>query len=64
MVASVNTIGAETNTFPITIALYKGFTLRAHLFALVIDAFARHMQDEVPWCISFADDILSSYVTH
>lgn len=64
MVASVNTIGGETNTFPITIALYQGFTLRAHLFALVIDGLARHIQDEVPWCISFADDIVLSYGTH
>lgn len=28
------------------------------LFALVIDEFIRHIQDEVSWCMSFVEDIV------
>ena len=38
--------------------LHQGSTLNPYLFALVMDELTRHMQDEVPWCMLFADDIV------
>ena len=48
----------ETNDFSITIGLHQEFALSPYLFALVMDELTRHMQDEVPWCMPFADDIV------
>ena len=47
-----------TNDFSITIGLYQGSALSLYLFALVMDELTRHMQDEVPLCMFFADDIV------
>ena len=54
----VRTVVGETNDFSITVGLHKGSALSSYLFALVMDELTRHMQDEVPWCMLFADDIL------
>ena len=55
---TVRTVVWETNDFPITIGLHQGSTLNPYLFALIIDELTRHMQDMVPWCMLFADDIV------
>ncbi|KAM2067303.1 hypothetical protein ACFX1T_043652 [Malus domestica] len=33
-------------------------TLRPYLFALVMDELTRHIQDDIPWCMLFANDIV------
>ena len=48
----------KTNDFHITIGLHQGSALNPYLFALVMDELTRHIQDEVPWCMLFADDIV------
>ena len=58
VVTSIKTTGGETNEFPITIGLHQGSALSPYLFALVMDEITRHIQDEVPWCTLFADDIV------
>ena len=34
------------------------FALNPYLFALVMDELTRHIQDEVPQCMPFTDDIV------
>lgn len=52
------TVGEENNMFPITIGLHQESALNLYLFALVLDNRTRHIKDEVPWCMLFADDII------
>lgn len=51
-------IGGGTNTFQITIDLNQGFTLSSHLFALFIDYLTGHFQNEIPWCMLFANSTI------
>ena len=44
--------------FFITIGLHQGFALSPFLFVIVMDELTRAIQDEIPWCMLFADDIV------
>ena len=55
---TIKTICGVTNEFPVTIGLYQGSSLSLYLFTLVIDELTKNIQDEVPWCMLFADDIV------
>ena len=57
-VTSVRTTCRETSEFPVTICLYQGLALSPHLFALIMDELTAHIQEEVPWCMLFADEIV------
>ncbi|MES6826658.1 reverse transcriptase domain-containing protein, partial [Cutibacterium acnes] len=57
-IASVRTMRGETSEFAITVGLHQGSTLSPYLFALVMDVLTRHIQEEVPWCMLFADDVV------
>ena len=54
---TVSIVVGETNNFSITVDLHQGSALSPYIFVLVKDELTRHMQDEVPWCMLFADDI-------
>ncbi|KAL0906290.1 hypothetical protein M5K25_024773 [Dendrobium thyrsiflorum] len=54
----VQTQGGLTKYFPISVGLHQGSALSPYLFALVMDVLTRHLQEVVPWCMLFADDIL------
>ena len=58
VVTSVRTIGGETKEFPVTVGLHQGSALSPYLFALVMDELTSHLQDNVPWCMLFADDVV------
>lgn len=40
------------------VGLHKGFTLSSYLFALIMDDLTSRIQDDVPWCMLFIDDIV------
>ena len=54
----MRTTYGETGKFPVTIGLHQGSTLSLYLFALIIDELTTHIQEEVPWCMLFVDDIV------
>jgi len=56
----VKTLRGDTNDFPIDIRLYQGSALIPFLFTIVMDELIKRTQEEVPWCICFADDIILS----
>jgi len=58
VVTSVQTQGGLTKYFPISIGWCQGSILSPYLFALVMDVLARHLQEDVPWYMFFAYDIL------
>ncbi|KAI0494972.1 hypothetical protein KFK09_025118 [Dendrobium nobile] len=57
-ITCVQTQGGLTKYFPISVGLHQGSALCPYLFALVLDVLTRHLQEDVPWCMLFADDIL------
>ena len=58
LVENVRTCGGITSDFSITIELQQGSALSPFLFAIVMDELTRANQDEIPWCMLFADDIV------
>ena len=58
VVANVRTCGGITSDFSITIGLHQESALSPFLFVIVMDEFTRAIQDEIPWCMLFADDII------
>ena len=58
VVANVRTCRGITSDFSITIGLHQGSALSPFLFAIVMDELTRAIQDEIPWCMLFADDIV------
>jgi hypothetical protein len=57
-VTSVRTSDGDTNDFSINIGLHQGSALSPYLFVLVMDEVTRDIQDGIPWCILFADDVV------
>jgi len=55
---SIRTLGGVTNDFAIGMGLHQGSALSPFLFTLVIDELTNGIQDELPWCMLFADDIV------
>jgi len=58
VVANVRTCGGITSDFSITIELHQRSALSPFLFAIAMDKLTRTIQDEIPWCMLFADDIV------
>ena len=58
VVSNVRTYGGITSNFSITNGLHLGSALSPLLFTIVMDELTRAIQDEIPWCMLFADDIV------
>jgi hypothetical protein len=58
VMTSIRTSGGYTNDFSINIGLHEGSALSPYLFALVMDEITRDIQDGIPWCMVFADDVI------
>ena len=50
--------GSEINENFITISLLQGSTFSPYLFAQVMDVLAKLIQEDVPWCILYANGIV------
>ena len=53
----VRTLAGDTDDFSIDIGLHLGSVLSPFLFTVVME-LTKEIQDEVPWCMLFADDIV------
>jgi len=58
VVANIRTCRGLTSDFRITIGLHQGSALSPFFFAIVMDDLIRAIQDEIPWCMLFANDIV------
>ena len=54
----VRTPVGDTEYFSVDVGLHQGSALSPFLFAIIIDAITKNIQDEVPWTMLFADDIV------
>lgn len=57
-VTSVRSPRGYTNEFPITVFLHQGSALSPYLFTLVTDELTGYIQDDIPWYMLFADDVV------
>jgi len=55
---SVRMLRGVTDDFFVGIGLHQGSALSPFLFTLVVDELTRGIQDELSWCMLFADDII------
>ncbi|XP_070003214.1 secreted RxLR effector protein 78-like [Nicotiana sylvestris] len=55
---NVRTVGDDSEHFSIFMGLHQGSALSPFFFALVMDALTNHIQEDVPWCMLFADEIV------
>ncbi|MDV3181301.1 MAG: reverse transcriptase domain-containing protein, partial [Candidatus Phytoplasma australasiaticum] len=54
----VRTVGGDSEYFPVEMGLHQGSVLSPFLFVLVMDELTRSIQEEVPWYMLFADNIV------
>lgn len=54
-------IRRETREFSVTIGLHQGLRFKPLFLFTDMDELTTLIQEEVPWCILFADDIVLVY---
>ncbi|GJR81000.1 retrovirus-related pol polyprotein LINE-1 [Tanacetum coccineum] len=54
----VRTSVRDTEFFPIEVGLHQGSAISPYLFALILDEILRGIQEDILWCMIFADDIV------
>nr|GEZ28542.1 retrovirus-related Pol polyprotein LINE-1 [Tanacetum cinerariifolium] len=54
----VRTIVGNTEFFPVEVSLHQGSAISPYLFTLILDELSRGIQENIPWCMIFADDIV------
>nr|GEW41812.1 ataxia telangiectasia mutated family protein [Tanacetum cinerariifolium] len=48
----------NTEFFPVEVDLHQGSAISPYLFTLILDELSRGIQENIPWCMIFADDIV------
>ncbi|GJY99195.1 aminopeptidase M1 [Tanacetum coccineum] len=54
----VRTTVGNTDFFPVEVGLHQGSAISPYLFTLILDEISRGIQENIPWCMIFADDIM------
>ncbi|GJW58458.1 retrovirus-related pol polyprotein LINE-1 [Tanacetum coccineum] len=54
----VRTLTGNSEFLPVDVGLHQGSTISQYLFALILDKLSRGIQESIPWCLIFADDIV------
>jgi len=54
----VRTLMGDTETLTIDIGLHQGSALSPFLLTIIMDELTKEIQDEIPWCILFDDNIV------
>jgi Reverse transcriptase (RNA-dependent DNA polymerase) len=57
-VTCVRACDDESDTFPIKIGLHEGSALSLYIFTLVMDEITNDIQEDISWCMLFADDVV------
>ncbi|GKC01320.1 retrovirus-related pol polyprotein LINE-1 [Tanacetum coccineum] len=54
----VQTTVGNTDFFHVEVGLHQGSVISPYLFALILDELSREIQESIPWCMIFAQDIV------
>ncbi|GJW15145.1 retrovirus-related pol polyprotein LINE-1 [Tanacetum coccineum] len=54
----VRTTVGNTKFFPVEVGLHQGSAISPYLFTLILDELLRGIQENIPWCMIFEDDIV------
>nr|GEU48092.1 ubiquitin-protein ligase E3 C [Tanacetum cinerariifolium] len=52
------TTAGNTEYFPMNLSLHQGSSISPYVFTLILDELSRGIQENIPWCMIFADDIV------
>jgi hypothetical protein len=58
VVTSDQTSDEDTNDFLINIELHQGSALSSYLFVLMMYEVTKDIQDGIPWCMLYADNVV------
>ena len=58
VVTNVRTCGELRDEFSITTRVHQELVLSPFLFIIIIDEITKGIQDKIPWCMLFVNDIV------
>jgi Reverse transcriptase (RNA-dependent DNA polymerase) len=58
VVTCVRACDCESDILSIKMRLHQGSALSPYIFTLVMDEITNDIQEDIPWCMLFADDVV------